>query len=257
MTKATSYLLVCLAFICQVSANVEKTIFLAPAAEPPPPDASIDNLLLPRLSPQYPSVRTFINASFRVAGSPKGTQTWLLIEGLQSQKRYEVRICWLATVSGRLLIAAVRMRTDSSKQPTSLWLCTHSVRETFETPELLTSLSTYSYARHERLDARDRNSLQARKADPADRDATYLFLQIFAAADYFSLNDTLMETVPPVAVDIILDPFILNVLPQSLLPIGLYLVVIAVGAWLLSGWISRLLAYREPGLAERESKKSK
>lgn len=50
-----------------------------------------------------------------------------------------------------------------------------------------------------------------------------------------------MDTVPPVAVDIILDRYILNLFPQSLLPTGLYLVLIATGAWVLSGWIARAL----------------
>lgn len=72
-------------------------------------------------------------------------------------------------------------------------------------------------------------------------DSTYIFLQVFAAADYFSLNQTLMDTVPPVAVDVLLDPYIFNAFPKSLLPTGLYLVLIAVGAWFLSGWISRTL----------------
>jgi hypothetical protein len=61
-----------------------------------------------------------------------------------------------------------------------------------------------------------------------------------AAADYYSLDDGLMATVPPVAVDIILDRYILNIFPQSLLSTGLYLILVAVGAWFLSGWISRV-----------------
>ncbi|KAJ4657506.1 hypothetical protein HRR90_002745 [Exophiala dermatitidis] len=82
-----------------VYANVEKIIFLAPSAEPPPADASIDNLLLAPLSEQFPSVRTQVNASFPTPDSPKGTENWFLLEGLLPGRRYEVRICWLATVS--------------------------------------------------------------------------------------------------------------------------------------------------------------
>lgn len=81
-----------------VHANVEKVIFVAPAAEPPRRDASIDNLLLTPLSESQPSVRTHINASFPAEESPMGTETWFLLEGLRPERRYEVRICWLATV---------------------------------------------------------------------------------------------------------------------------------------------------------------
>ncbi len=35
----------------------------------------------------------------------------------------------------------------------------------------------------------------------------------------------------------VLDPFLLNVLPRSLLPTGVYLIVLAVLAWYLSGYI--------------------
>ncbi len=79
-------------------ANVEKTIFVAPDAERLPSDSSVDNLLLTRLSEQYASVRTFINASFPTTEEPKGSVTWILLEGLRPRTRYEVRICWLATV---------------------------------------------------------------------------------------------------------------------------------------------------------------
>lgn len=32
----------------------------------------------------------------------------------------------------------------------------------------------------------------------------------------------------------VLDPFVLNILPKSLLPTGAYLIILAVGAWFLS-----------------------
>lgn len=91
-------LLLWLSLLHHVLANVEKTIFVAPSAEPLPGDASIDNLLLTRISEQYSSARTSINASFPTNEHPKGTVTWILLEGLRPQTRYEVRICWLATV---------------------------------------------------------------------------------------------------------------------------------------------------------------
>ena len=81
-------ILLCFSLLHHVWANVEKTIFVASALESPPQDASIDNLQLARLSEQYPSVRTFINASFPTTENPKGTETWILLEGLRPQKRY-------------------------------------------------------------------------------------------------------------------------------------------------------------------------
>ena len=130
--------------------------------------------------------------------------------------------------------------TKYCQQPTAFWLYTHTVDLTFATPDLLTGLSNYSYARHAQLTADDQQKLQLREAN-RDSKSTFIFLQVFAAAEYFSLNQTLMDVVPPVAVDVILDPYIFNVFPKSLLPTGLYLVVIAAGAWFLSAWISRLM----------------
>lgn len=63
-------------------------------------------------------------------------------------------------------------------------------------------------------------------------------LQILAAADYFTTNQTLMAEVPPVLVDIILDPYIFNVLPRSLVPTVGYIVIIAVFSWFLASRIS-------------------
>jgi ethanolamine transporter EutH len=66
-----------------------------------------------------------------------------------------------------------------------------------------------------------------------------LFLQIFAAADYYTTNKTLMEQVPPVFVDIILDPYLFNVFPRSLVPTAVYIVLLAIGSWFLSKHISQ------------------
>jgi hypothetical protein len=64
-----------------------------------------------------------------------------------------------------------------------------------------------------------------------------LFLRVQAAASYYTANRTLMDHPEPVDVDIILDPFLLNILPQSLGPVALYISAVAVGAWFLSGYI--------------------
>jgi hypothetical protein len=66
-----------------------------------------------------------------------------------------------------------------------------------------------------------------------------LFLQVFAAADYYTTNKTLMENVPAVYVDIILDPYIFNLFPRSLVPTAAYLTLLAIGSWYLAKYINR------------------
>lgn len=96
MQAFTAWLILSISLL--VSANVEKVIFVAPSAEPFPTDASIDNLLLLTLSEDSNSIRTYLNATFPTEDAPKGTETWMLLEGLIPGRRYEVRVCWLATV---------------------------------------------------------------------------------------------------------------------------------------------------------------
>lgn len=64
-----------------------------------------------------------------------------------------------------------------------------------------------------------------------------LFLRIHSAADYFTLNETLMEQPEDVLVDIILDPYLLNVFPTSLVPTAGYITALGVLGWFLSNWI--------------------
>lgn len=82
-------------------ANVEKTIFSAPPAiSIPQTRPNLNDLSLIPLTPSHLSVRTRLNASFvgDDDDASKGTEHWLLLDSLSPDRRYEVRICWLATV---------------------------------------------------------------------------------------------------------------------------------------------------------------
>jgi hypothetical protein len=65
-----------------------------------------------------------------------------------------------------------------------------------------------------------------------------------------------MKDVPPVYVDIILDPFIFNVLPRSLLPTVAYIILLAIGSWYISAHISKWLRRlaTEPAEGEKKNK---
>ena len=94
----------CLTLLCSlpsILANVEKTVFLTPASISIPRDhPNLDDLQLAVLTPARWRLQHQIAASFPTASTNfRGTETWMLLEGLEEQRRYEVRICWPATVS--------------------------------------------------------------------------------------------------------------------------------------------------------------
>lgn len=71
-----------------------------------------------------------------------------------------------------------------------------------------------------------------------------------------------MENVPPVLADVILDPFLLNVFPRSLVPTACWMTVVAGVALLLSRWVvgefGRLSTEADAdGSARKEGKKKK
>jgi hypothetical protein len=114
------------------AANVEKTIFLGPSAvEIPRQNPNLDNLFLIPLAPSHASVRTRLNASFPTKETPQGTEHWLLLEDLTPNARYEVRICWLATV---------RLRPRMILEATLISTATHIV--------FFTHIHTHSSFRH-------------------------------------------------------------------------------------------------------------
>ncbi|KAK1761441.1 hypothetical protein QBC47DRAFT_397408 [Echria macrotheca] len=208
----------CLLLARQALANVEKTIFLGPRpVSIPLASPTLEDLHIDTLNPQNPwSLRTQLTAKFPSATSPEGYTTWLLLDSLTEGQRYEVRVCWPAT------------------QPTAFTLRTYELDTVFETPQLITSLNNYSLTRQPAEDSPARRA--AGRHDTKERHASVLFLEILAAADYFTTDATLMQNPPPVDVDIILDPFLLNVLPRSLLPTVGYILVVAVAAILASQW---------------------
>lgn len=86
--------------ISLVHGNVEKTIFLAPEAiQIPQQHPNLEDLKLEALSPSKPGLRRQLLAAFPKSASPKGTEAWFLLDRLTQYQRYEVRICWAATVS--------------------------------------------------------------------------------------------------------------------------------------------------------------
>jgi hypothetical protein len=138
--------------------------------------------------------------------------------------------------------------TYTLQQPTAFSLHTYILQEVFNNPELIGSLSAYAYARNAEIDDLEHQKLVARRAaqSPAlsksgESRASILFLRIFAAADYYTLDKSLMENVPPVLVDIILDPYLLNVFPQSLLPTAGYILLVTVASWYVSGYVWQIM----------------
>lgn len=139
-----------------------------------------------------------------------------------------------------------RLCADIRQQPTSFRLETYDLSTVFESPDLITSLAQFSEARQpEFLDTESQEPSIAKankKFKHASKEgSSTLFLQVFAAADYYTMNKTIMENVPPVFVDIILDPYIYNVFPRSLLPTGVYIIILAIGGWYLAVYISKLV----------------
>lgn len=85
------------AFVGLALANVEKTVFISPdldTAQSPLLKAELKNL-----SPSAPSIRAHLEAEFPTDTAPAGKRSWYRLEGLVPGQRYEVRVCWLATVS--------------------------------------------------------------------------------------------------------------------------------------------------------------
>ncbi|KAI9669219.1 MAG: hypothetical protein M1817_004714 [Caeruleum heppii] len=202
-------------------ANVEKTIFLGPPAVIIPTEhPNLEDLHLSILGPGSSSLRTSVKAVFPTEEAPRGKDAWYLLEELTEGQRYELRVCWAAT------------------QPTAFSLDTHTLDVVFGTPHLISSLADFSETK-QNPSASPRPSLASAKSSHKVSSglSSVLFVRLFAAADYYTTNATLMHEVPLVQIDLIFDPYLLNVFPASLLSTALYICILAIGSYLLSGYV--------------------
>ncbi|KAK3906113.1 hypothetical protein C8A05DRAFT_41052 [Staphylotrichum tortipilum] len=189
-----------------VAANTEKTIFLGPVpAAAPPTQSPASSLGLPTLTPANGTLRTLLPARFPSPDHPDGVATWLVLDNLTPGQRYEVRVCWAAT------------------QPTEFTLTTFPLTAVLSTPALLASLPL----------PQEPPSPPPKSSTPSPSQST-LLLRILATADYFTTDPSLMRDVPPVAADIILDPFLFNAVPRSLAGTACYIAAVAVAAYFIA-----------------------
>jgi hypothetical protein len=136
--------------------------------------------------------------------------------------------------SSILFWLGLTFRLLDEQQPTAFTLSTYTIPEVLEDRALSDALNSYLSAviTHNRQDG------VSAVADTALEPDSVLLLRISAAADYFSLDQELMENVPPVLADIILDPFLGNVFPKSLVPTAAWIGIVSCMAVVLARWIA-------------------
>lgn len=136
-------------------------------------------------------------------------------------------------------------KLTGNKQPTAFTLSTYTLEQVTSDKATLASISRFSNARLASLPGTGAGSTSRRNSHSKgskrnqENGETALFLRIDAVADYFSLSEQLMQSVPPVTVDLVLDPFLGNVFPRSLVSTacwGLAVAAVAVG---VSRWVVR------------------
>ncbi|MCJ1432131.1 hypothetical protein MMC27_001487 [Xylographa pallens] len=221
-----------------VSANVEKVIFLGPRT-PSLKQLSASPLLhLETLSPSQLSLRRQLLARFPATpASWTLSESWILVDGLRASR------------SGiRSSVIERKLKTRFfQQQPTAFELSVHDPTTVFHTSTLNSSLHEFSEAQLIKGSSGGEKQSNHSLVDYSTKDtASSLLLHVSAAADYYSRNTTLMRDGLLVDLDIILDPYLLNIFPQSLVPTAAYLVVLAALSWALSSFVwqwFRLLAY--------------
>jgi hypothetical protein len=112
-----------------------------------------------------------------------------------------------------------------------------------ETPELIQSLSEYSYSLSRNIISASSRESKLHDTESSQQtqhkyQRSLLLLRILATAEYFTDDQNLMQNALPVSVDIIMDSYVLNIVPRSLLPTIGYICVVSVLFWPLARWIS-------------------
>lgn len=93
------YFCLAVGFIASALANTEKTIFLGPkTVNIPPTHPNLEDLRLDVLTPEKWAIRTHVEARFPNDTAKFGKATWLVLDELTEGQRYELKVCWAATV---------------------------------------------------------------------------------------------------------------------------------------------------------------
>ncbi|KAH7156141.1 hypothetical protein EDB81DRAFT_928118 [Dactylonectria macrodidyma] len=209
------------ATVQSVVANTEKAIFVAPdSVSIPLSKPSLDDLNLHVLTPMAWSIRANLSRVFpaEAEDASTGAVTWLLLEDLTPGQRYEIR------------------------QPTSFALEVYEPDAVWDSPELIQSLAEYA---NSHLPTNSNSSREPSPGGQKERESSVLLLQVRAYADYFTDDAVLMQKPPPVLVDLILDPYLYNAVPRSLLPTIGYLVLVSLVAW----YVARTIASKLQSIA--------
>ena len=106
---AITFLLVILSLLTHsIEANVEKVVFLGPEQTSEHSHLPHHTLLthIEWLNPTNTTIRRKIHATFEdnsyTSVQQEQQEAWVLLNGLEARQRYEVRVCWPATVSGHM-----------------------------------------------------------------------------------------------------------------------------------------------------------
>ena len=102
--QSLAFLQILACCVLLVLGNVEKTIFLGPEfIRVPQQHPNLQDLHLDTLSPSTSTLRLKLRAAFPKSNAERGEVSWFMLDGLRQHRRYEVRLCWAATVSKHVL----------------------------------------------------------------------------------------------------------------------------------------------------------
>lgn len=137
-------------------------------------------------------------------------------------------------------------------------------------PELMSSLVAYSNSIQVYEDSGQahksrgrRQPLSSGSGEGVEPPVSMLFLRVLAAAQYFSDDPVRMASAEPLFVDLILDPYVLNVIPLSLVPAAVYITITAIMAFFVARqfriWVREATSVpvQQEQNEEPESKKTK
>ncbi|KAF8423643.1 hypothetical protein EV426DRAFT_574480 [Tirmania nivea] len=212
-----------LTFIPSAVANVEKVIFVPSDSRPLQFTLNPNSL---RLSPDGPRLYTVLDLNANTTGSERNgggdggggrvgeereeSSTWVVLEKVIPGKRYEVRIVWAAT------------------EPAEFELGVFTAVEAVEAG--MGAGAEGSVIRGGEEGGKDGEKEGGLKSSQG----TVMYLRVLAKKDRYNPD--------PVAVELVLDPFIWNILPESLLHIGAIVVLVAGAAWWAGAMVDRWLS---------------